>query len=149
MLYIKQNTILHFEMGSVLSSYKSTRKQRKMRRELRQHILSVKKHNKEVCLTKIPKVSPMVIMKDLGKELRSMSDSDIHGQPLCNESFVEGRTIPKASPMVIMKKLNKELRSLSTPDVEASILGLHLCSESFVAAERPPASSVIMKDQGK
>ena len=124
-----------------------------MRRELRQHILSVQKHNKEVCLTKIPKVSPMVIMKDLGKELRSMSDSavqlNIHGQPLCNESSVEGRRIPKASPMVIMKKLSKELRTLSTPDVEASILGLHLCSESFVAAERPPASSVIMKDQGK
>ena len=131
-------------MGSVVSGYKRTKEQRKIRRQLRQNILSVQKHNTEIFLAKIPKASPMVVMKELGKELRSMSDPDeqlnSHGQL---ESFVEGRRIPKASPMVIMKEMSQELRSLSVPDVEASIYGQRLCNELFVAGELPPAFSMI------
>lgn len=111
-------------MGSALSAYKNRRRQRARRRQLRKNIFCVQKPRKDVLPPAvIPKVCPMVALKELEKELRSLDPdaaANSHGRFLYNEPFIEGKIrIPKASPMVVMKELGKELRSLY-PNTDAN-----------------------------
>ena len=110
-------------MGSALSIVK----QRKLRRHQLKQIFSVQKLGTNVLLPEIPKKSRMVIMNELGKELRSLYPEDIGNyrrQFSYRESSIEGQRIPIASPLVVMKNLRRELQSLSDIDV-ASLANSH------------------------
>ena len=83
-------------MGSALSATK----QRKMRRELRKKIFCVQKRAIGCPLPEIPKKCRLMIMKELGKELRSLYHDDEasnHCQNLYSAPSVEAEDrIPEA-----------------------------------------------------
>ena len=115
-------------MGAVMSSYTSKRRNRKLRRQMVKKIFCVQKVKKEVLSVekpkvllaaaaksnvnreaiynesfvegmRIPKTSSMVIMKELGKQLRYLSASDQESEMSSgnlNESFDDGRKLHEA-----------------------------------------------------
>ena len=115
-------------MGAVMSSYTSKRRNRKLRRQMVKKIFCVQKVKKEVFSVekpkvllaaaaksnvnreaiynesfvegmRIPKTSSMVIMKELGKQLRYLSAPDQESEMSSgnlNESFDDGRKLHEA-----------------------------------------------------
>ena len=115
-------------MGAVMSSYTSKRRNRKLRRQMVKKIFCVQKVKKEVLSVekpkvllaaaaksnvnreaiynesfvegmRIPKTSSMVIMKELGKQLRYLSAPDQESEMSSgnlNESFDDGRKLHEA-----------------------------------------------------
>ena len=115
-------------MGAVMSSYTSKRRNRKLRRQMVKKIFCVQKVKKEVLSVekpkvllaaaaksnvnreaiynesfvegmRIPKTSSMVIMKELGKQLRHLSAPDQESEMSSgnlNESFDDGRKLHEA-----------------------------------------------------
>ena len=124
------------EMGAVMSSYTSKRRNRKLRRQMAKKIFCVQKVKKEVLSAEISVLSSMELMKEmmkkaeLGSALAAAVKSNVNREAIYNESFVEGTKIPKASSMVIMKELSKQLRHLSAPDQESEMSSGNL-DESF------------------
>ena len=115
-------------MGAVMSSYTSKRRNRKLRRQMVKKIFCVQKVKKEVLSAekpvvllaaaakskvnreaiynetfvegmRIPKASSMVIMKELGKQLRHLSAPDQESEMSSgnlDESFDDGRKLHEA-----------------------------------------------------
>ena len=112
-------------MGAVMSSYTSKRRNRKLRRQMVKKIFCVQKVKKSVEKPKvllaaaaksnvnreaiynesfvegmrIPKTSSMVIMKELGKQLRHLSAPDQESEMSSgnlDESFDDGRKLHEA-----------------------------------------------------
>ena len=112
-------------MGAVMSSYTSKRRTRKLRRQMVKKIFCVQKVKKSVEKPKvllaaaaksnvnreaiynesfvegmrIPKTSSMVIMKELGKQLRHLSAPDQESEMSSgnlDESFDDGRKLHEA-----------------------------------------------------
>ena len=115
-------------MGAVMSSYTSKRRNRKLRRQMVKKIFCVQKVKKEVLSVekpkvllaaaaksnvnreaiynesfvegmRIPKTSSMVIMKELGKQLRHLSAPDQESEMSSgnlDESFDDGRKLHEA-----------------------------------------------------
>ena len=115
-------------MGAVMSSYTSKRRNRKLRRQMVKKIFCVQKVKKGVLSVekpkvllgaaaksnvnreaiynesfvegmRIPKTSSMVIMKELGKQLRHLSAPDQESEMSSgnlNESFDDGRKLHEA-----------------------------------------------------
>ena len=124
------------EMGAVMSSYTSKRRNRKLRRQMVKKIFCVQKVKREVLSAEISVLSSLELMKqmmrkaELGSALATAVKSNVNRKAIYNESFVEGMRIPKPSSMVIMKELGKQLRHLSAPDQESEMSSGNL-DESF------------------
>ena len=124
------------EMGAVMSSYTSKRRNRKLRRQMVKKIFCVQKVKKEVLSAEISVLSSLELMKqmmrkdELGSALATAVKSNVNRKAIYNASFVEGMRIPKPSSMVIMKELGKQLRHLSAPDQESEMSSGNL-DESF------------------
>ena len=101
------------EMGAVMSSYTSKRRNRKLRRQMVKKIFCVQKVKKEVLSAKISVLSSMELMKQmmrkvaLGSALAAAAKSNVKREAIYKAFFVEGVRIPKASSMVIMEEPGK------------------------------------------
>ena len=121
-------TSFDLKMGAVMSSYASKRRNRKLRRQMVKKIFCVQKVKKEVLSAekpvvslpaaaksnvnreaiynesfvegmRIPRASSMVIMKELGKQLRHLSAPDQESEMSrgnLDESFDDGRKLHEA-----------------------------------------------------